>query len=220
MKNFGVRRTALSAVAVTAAGVMTLTGCQNGEDGGGAAPSAPASSPASQPSQSAQPGASAGAGGSAGAAGTAKQGQTFRIGEPAQVPFSYGSNKGGQIELTVTAIEQGKPEDLAPLKLGDQVNGKVPYYIRYSVKNTGTTDLSYSSVGHIKGHLGDGSAAQDLAIIGKFEKCPNESLPKGFTNGQTQTSCAVALAPSASTKVASAEYWGEPYGLGKGLIWK
>ncbi|MFB7467959.1 hypothetical protein ACFCZ1_31455 [Streptomyces sp. NPDC056224] len=231
MSTISMRRTTLGAVGLAVAGTLALTGCKNGNEELPAQPSAPTSSaaPSEQPSQPAQPSTSGSpsAGGygdaPAGAAGTAKSGQTFKLGEAATVPFSYGSNKGGQIALTVTAIEQGSPSDLDALKLGDKVSGKVPYYIRYTVKNTGTTDLSFSSVGHIKGLLGDGSEAQGLSVIGKFEKCPNESLPKGFTNGQTQTSCAVALAPSAQTKVSAAEYWGEPYNSlsnNKGLVWK
>ncbi|MBW5486068.1 hypothetical protein [Streptomyces bambusae] len=225
MSKFGVRKSAQGVIAVAAAGILTLTGCQNGEDQGGTGTAGPSTAPSStesgapsaQPTQSSQP-TTAAPGGAAG--GTAKAGQTLKLGEAAQFPFKYGTSTNGTIELTVTAIEQGKPEDLAPLKLGDKASGKVPYYIRYTVKNVGDTDLSYATVGHIKGHLGDGTDAQDLMIIGKFEKCDKSSLPKGFVKGQTQTSCAVALAPSATTKVASAEYWGDPFTLGKGLTWK
>lgn len=222
-----MRKTTLVAAGLAVAGTLALTGCKNGNEDPLPVQTAPSSA---QPSASASPEPSsepssgpATSGAPAGAAGTAKSGQTFRIGETARVPFSYGSNKGGTIDLTVTAIEQGNPADLDALKLGDQVKGKIPYYIRYSVENVGSTDLSYSSVGHMRGLLGDGTEAQGLSIIGTFEKCPNNSLPKGFTNGQKQTSCAVALAPSAQTKVGSAEYWGEPYNSlkdAKGLIWK
>ncbi|MFD8416322.1 hypothetical protein ACFV2Q_32045 [Streptomyces sp. NPDC059650] len=224
-----MRRTTTGVIGLAVAGTLSLTGCKNGNEEIPAAPSAPASSapsaPAEQPS-SAAPSSPSGYGSSApaaGAAGQAKSGQQFKLGETATVPFDYGSTKGGTIALTVTAIEQGNPADLEVFKLGDQVKGKVPYYIRYSVKNVGTTDLSFASVGHIKGLLGDGSEAGKLAVIGKFDKCPAESLPKGFTNGQTQTGCAVALAPSADTKVSGAEYWGDPYNSlskGKGLVWK
>ncbi|MEU8772239.1 hypothetical protein [Streptomyces sp. NPDC048606] len=237
MSTISMRKTTLASVGLAVAGTLVLTGCKDGNEelspaqpsaaasaGQSSAPSDPAAQPAGSAAPSTGASASAPAGGAeAGAGGTAKSGQTFKIGEAATVPFSYGNNKGGQIALAVTAIEQGDPADLDVLKLGDKVKGMIPYYIRYSVKNTGTTDLSYSSVGHIKGLLGDGSEAQGVSIIGKFEKCPNESLPKGFTNGKTQTSCAVALAPSAQTKVSGAEYWGDPYNSlnkNKGLVWK
>ncbi|MDX3539162.1 hypothetical protein PV721_33540 [Streptomyces sp. MB09-01] len=231
MSTISMRTTTLGAVVLAVAGTLALTGCKNGNEelapaqpSGSASAGAPTPSP-DGPSASASPSATGpttgGSEAPAGANGTAKSGQTFKIGEAAEIPFSYGSNKGGQIALTVTAIEQGNPADLDVLKLGDKVKGMIPYYIRYSVKNTGTTDLSHSSVTQVKGLLGDGTEAQRLSIIGKFEKCPNESLPKGFVNGQTQTSCAVALAPSAQTKVTAAEYWGNPYSYpNKGLVWK
>ncbi|MFF4183467.1 hypothetical protein ACFYZ9_09775 [Streptomyces sp. NPDC001691] len=218
-----MRRTTYGAIGVAVVGVLALSGCQNNDDkGDGGKASNPPAAGSSQPSQPAQPSASAPAqgGGTAGGAGMAQAGQSFKIGEAAQIPFSYGTTTKGTIALTVTSIDQGQPGDLAPLKLGDQVKGKVPYYVRYSIKNTGTTDLAYASVGHIKGLLGDGTAAQDLMVIGSFDKCPSDSLPKGFTNGHTQTGCAVALAPSAATKVTSAEYWGDPFTLGKGITWK
>ncbi|MFJ3726598.1 hypothetical protein ACIPYQ_29100 [Streptomyces sp. NPDC090045] len=226
MSTISMRTTTLGAVVLAVAGTLALTGCKNGNEelppaqpSGSASAGAPSASPAA-PSGSASP-TTGGSEAPAGANGTAKSGQTFKIGEAAEIPFSYGSNKGGQIALTVTAIEQGDPADLDVLKLGDKVKGMIPYYIRYSVKNTGTTDLSHSSVTQVKGLLGDGTEAQRLSVIGKFEKCPTESLPKGFVNGQTQTTCVVALAPSAQTKVSAAEYWGNPYNYpNKGLVWK
>ncbi|MEU6866964.1 hypothetical protein ABZ924_27525 [Streptomyces sp. NPDC046876] len=225
-----MRRAATGVIGLAVAGTLTLTGCKNGNEETPAAPAAPASSApaADQSAAPASPSAPAGgygtdapaAGGAAGA--TAKSGQTFKLGETATIPFKSGS-KDGTLGLTVTAIEKGSPADLDALKLGDQVKGKVPYFIRYTVKNVGTTDLSFASVGHMKGLLGDNTEAQGVAVIGNFEKCPHESLPKGFTNGQSTNGCAIALAPSDQTKVASAEYWGDPYNSlskGKGLVWK
>ncbi|MEU3723049.1 hypothetical protein [Streptomyces sp. NPDC031705] len=236
-----MRRSTLAAAGLAVAGTLVLTGCKDGNEeipAAPAAPSAAASAPSpAQPVDPAAPSSPAGGyDGSAGASATpapggaaggavAKSGQAFRIGEAATVPFSYGSNKGGQLALAVTSIAQGDPADLEPLKLGDKVKGMIPYYISYTVKNTGTTDLSFSSVGHIKGLLGDGSEAQGVSVIGKFDKCKDNSLPKGFTNGQTQTNCVIALAPSAQTKVSGAEYWGDPYNNlssppQKALTWK
>ncbi|MFF1341472.1 hypothetical protein ACFVYT_26705 [Streptomyces sp. NPDC058290] len=221
-----MRRAATGVIGLAVAGTLTLTGCKNGNEE--VAP-AQSSAPAAQPSTpegygSAQPstGASTGGGGAAApSGGTAKAGQTFKIGEAAQFPFKSGSTTG-DITLTVTAVEQGQASDLDALKLGDKVKGMVPYFVRYTVKNVGTTDLSFSSVGHVKGTLSDGSEAQEVSVIGDYAKCPHESLPKGFTNGKTQTGCAIALAPSAQTKVAGAMYWGDPFGLaqGKALYWK
>ncbi|MEU6234045.1 hypothetical protein [Kitasatospora sp. NPDC047058] len=186
-------------------------------------PGAPATQPApASPSAPAAtgPAASAPAGGAPAPGGKdAAPGQVFKIGEAAQVPFTFGSSKG-TVSIAVTSVETGDPADLEALKLGDKAKGLVPYYIHYTVTNTGTTDLSNTSVDHVKGVLADGTEAQDLLVIGSFAKCPSPSLPRGFTAGQSAQSCAVALAPTAS-KVTGAEYWGNPYSLGKkAVLWK
>ncbi|MEV6974358.1 hypothetical protein [Kitasatospora sp. NPDC093806] len=181
-----------------------------------AAPSTPAATSAA-PSAPATPAAPSAppAGGA-----TAAPGTTFKIGEAAQVPFTFGSTKG-TVSLAVTSIQAGDPADLDPLKLGDKVKGMVPFYIRYTITNSGTTDLSNTSVDHIKGLLPDGSLAQEVSVIGEFAKCSSASLPRGFVPGQTAERCALAVAPNASVKVTGAQYWGSPYGQGKtGLNWK
>ncbi|MFI9720869.1 hypothetical protein ACIHFE_14640 [Streptomyces sp. NPDC052396] len=204
---------------LVAVGALALTGC-GPED----KPAQPASSSSASTNASAPTGANANPSSAAGAntgttGGEAQPGQTFKLGQAANVPFTYGKSKG-TIDLTVTSIDQGDPADLASLNLGDQVKGKVPFYIRYSVKNTGSSDLSFTTVDHIKGQLPDGTGAQDLLVIGDFAKCKTAELPSGFTTGKVAQGCAVSLAPSASVKVTSAEYWGDPFTLDKGLIWK
>ncbi|MER7754759.1 hypothetical protein [Kitasatospora sp. NPDC097643] len=177
-----------------------------------------ATAPATAPAPADTPTASAPTAGGGNAGPTAAPGQTYKIGEAATVPFTSGSTKG-TITLAVTSIDQGDPADLTEFKLGDKAKGLVPYYVHYKITNVGTTDLSFTSVDHMKGLLADGTEAQELMVIGNFAKCPSPSLPKGFTNGQSSTACAVALSPTAS-KVAGAEYWGSPYTLGKGVNWK
>ncbi|MFJ3790255.1 hypothetical protein [Kitasatospora sp. NPDC090091] len=234
-------RTAPAFIVLAAVGALALTACNDdsSSDAAQTAPptaAAPTSGPAAAPTTPAgqatpsTPAGSAGASspaapaptGSAPAAGGggpfATPGQTFKIGQPAQIQFTSGSTKG-TVALTVTSIDAGDPADLEPLKLGDKVKGLMPYYIRYSITNTGTTDLSHTSVDHMKGLLPDGTEAQEVMVIGNFAKCPSPSLPKGFTNGQTAQSCSLAVAPAA-TKVTGAEYWGSPYTLGKGVNWK
>ncbi|MFF7995701.1 hypothetical protein ACFZDG_38750 [Kitasatospora xanthocidica] len=235
MKLIRSNRHALALAALASVGALTMTACNDDASSSDAAttppaaPSAPATSAAASPSGGAiTPAAptSAPAGGSASGSAAAPApagsapagGTTVKIGDAVTIPFSSGSTKG-TIALAVTSIEKGDPADLASLKLGDKAKGLVPYYIHYKVTNAGSTDLSFTSVDHMKGLLADGTEAQELMVIGAFAKCKSESLPKGFTNGQSATSCAVAMSPEAST-VAGAEYWGDPYTLGKGLKWK
>ncbi|WP_329562964.1 hypothetical protein [Kitasatospora sp. NBC_01266] len=225
-------------IGLATVGVFALTGCGPDEvtsttppasaaASGGfkdttAKPSAPASggaTKAAKPTTSAAPTATADTGGGGDDGKVATAGQSFKIGQTAQLPFVYGDTKG-TIALTVTTIEAGDPADLASLKLGDQVSGKIPYYIRYTIKNVGSTDLSFSTVDHMTGLLPDGTQGQDVMVIGEFDKCKTDSLPSGFTNGQTAQGCAVVLAPSPAVKITTAQYWGEPFSLEKGLTWK
>lgn len=221
MKTVRSSRRALALASMAAVGALTLTACN--DDAGAAdtpttppATGAPATAAASPTAAATTPAASGSA--SAPAGGAPAAGTTLKLGESATIPFSSGSTKG-TIALAVTSIEKGDPADLAPLNLGDKAKGLVPYYIHYKVTNAGSTDLAYTSVNHMKGLLADGTEAQELMVIGSFPKCKSESLPKGFTNGQSATSCAVAMSPEAS-RIAGAEYWGDPYTLGKGLNWK
>ncbi|RKT16297.1 hypothetical protein BX285_0632 [Streptomyces sp. 1114.5] len=234
MKLIRTHRHALALASLAAVGTLTLTACNDDASSSdtattpSTAPSAPATGAASPSSGAITPAAptSAPAGGAASgsaaapapAGPTAAPGTTVKVGDAVTIPFSSGSTKG-TIALSVTSIEKGDPADLASLNLGDKAKGLVPYYIHYKVTNAGSTDLSFTSVDHMKGLLADGTEAQDLLIIGSFPKCKSDSLPKGFTNGQSATSCAVAMSPEAS-KVAGAEYWGDPYTLGKGVNWK
>ncbi|MFF2195043.1 hypothetical protein [Streptomyces sp. NPDC058157] len=235
MSSISMRKTTLVAAGLAVASSLVLTGCKDGnEEALPAAPSAPASQssapggyatpPAGAPSSPAAGGYDGASGAPAGGGGAvATSGQSFKIGQAATVPFTSGS-KSGQLALTVTSIEAGNPADLASLNVGDKVKGQTPFYIHYTAKNTGTTDLSFTSVGHMKGVLDGGAESGVLLVAGKFDKCPSESLPSGFTNGKTQASCAIALAPTGA-KVTGAEYWGDPYNnlskpAQKGLTWK
>ncbi|MEV7020525.1 hypothetical protein [Kitasatospora sp. NPDC093558] len=231
-------RTSLRALAgLAVVGVLTLTACNDDSSSSDktktAAPAAPttaapattAAVPSATPSAAAPstpaaaPTSSAPAAGAGAAAGAdAPAGTTAKIGDTLQVPFSSGSTKG-TISMTVTAIDQGTQADLDSLKLGDKAAGMVPYYIRYKFTNVGTTDLSNTTLTHLRGILADGSGAQGVAIFTSFPKCTAKPMPPGFTNGQSAEGCFVSLAPSAS-KVAGAEYSAEPYTIGKGVVWK
>ncbi|MER7771414.1 hypothetical protein [Kitasatospora sp. NPDC096140] len=237
MKPIRNNRRALALAALAAVGALTMTACNDDASSSDtattppAAPSAPSASATGAPSPSGgaiTPAAptSAPAGGAASgsaaapapAGSTPAPGTTVKVGDAVTIPFTSGSTSG-TIALAVTSIEKGDPADLTSLNLGDKAKGLVPYYIHYKVTNAGSSDLSFTSVNHMKGLLADGTEAQELMIIGSFAKCKSDSLPKGFTNGQSATSCAVAMSPEAS-KVAGAEYWGDPYTLGKGVNWK
>ncbi|MFD8788650.1 hypothetical protein [Kitasatospora sp. NPDC059599] len=235
MKPIRSNRRVLALAALAAVGTLTMTACNDDAASSDTAATTPPAAPSAAATDAPSPSGgaitpaaptSAPAGGAASgtaaapapAGATAAPGTTVKVGDAVTMPFSSGSTKG-TIALAVTSIEKGDPADLTSLNLGDKAKGLVPYYIHYKITNAGSTDLSFTSVNHMKGLLADGTEAQDLLIIGAFPKCKSDSLPKGFTNGQSSTSCAVAMSPEAS-KVAGAEYWGDPYTLGKGVNWK
>ncbi|MDI2124698.1 hypothetical protein [Yinghuangia seranimata] len=237
MRIMRTRKSVAGMAGLVVAGALVMTGC-NGDkkddkaDKSGASsapaaasPGAASSSAGSTPSATGAPAGSSAPGGdasgSSGAGGTAKGGQVFKIGEAATIDFRSGSTTG-TVAMTVTSIDMGASADLDALKLtGDSAKGKVPYYVKYTLTNTGTTDLSYTSAGMMHGLMADGRMAQPLIVMGgNFPKCPNPSAPKGFTKGQSYQTCVVALVPE-GMKVAGAEWSGEPYsgGPGKGVDW-
>jgi hypothetical protein len=147
------------------------------------------------------------------------EGTELAIGDGASFPFDYGDSSG-EIEMAVTAIEEGSASDLDALDLGDEAAGMTPYYLRSTITNVGDSELSFVSPNSLKGVLPDGGHATDVSIIGDFAPCPNESSPSDFTNGDSYETCSVVLVND-SQELAGAQYWGEPYGLmnNEGLYW-
>lgn len=223
MRNTATQRATWTAIGWAAAGAFVLSGCHGSDgdsDAAGTTPP-PATTATSQPAAPATTPATTAAASGGGAPVTgaqAKPGQLFPIGKPATVPFASGSTKG-TVAIAVTSIAKGSAADLKALGLGDRVKGMVPYYIHYTVKNLGAKDLSFTSASHIRGLLADGSEAQDVSVIGDFAKCPSDSAPSGFTTGHSYATCALALAPNTTAKVAGAEWWDDPYSLGQGVEW-
>jgi hypothetical protein len=178
------------------AAVLALQGCSTGTGGTPAPASAGPTSPTA-PSPSATAAAPAG--------DFTKQGSKLKLGDKAVVPFKA-TGKTGAIGITVKSIDKGTESDLASLDLGDKVKGMSPYYVRVTVSNESGTDFAYSSVSLLRGTLAGGEAAQDVSVIGKFEKCDNGSADKSFTSkGATYDTCVLTLAQG-TPPVIGAEY--------------
>jgi hypothetical protein len=197
-----MRNRVLEFLGVSAA-VLALAGCA-GETNG--TPSAADGAPApSQAKTSAAPSSADAPAGQSSAGSFTKQGTKLKLGEKATVPFKSES-KTGAIGVTVKAIEKGAEADLAPLDLGDKAKGMTPYYVRVTVSDESGTDFSYSSLGLMDALLPDGSEAQQVSVIGTFDKCDSGDAGKDFTTkGATYESCVLALAPG-STAVTGASY--------------
>ncbi|NUS57594.1 MAG: hypothetical protein HOV66_22460 [Streptomycetaceae bacterium] len=245
MNVFRTRRSVAAIAGLVVAGSLVLTGCNdskknsgeknnpdpgppsgvstaaasNGSSAGSAAgSSAGSSSVPTAPTSAANGGGSGSDSGSGGAA--VKPGTVLKLGQAATLDYVSGSKKS-TISINVTSIDAGSPADLSSLKLtGGSVQGMTPFYIKYTVTNAGTTDLSYSSASSMHGLLADGGMANPLILFGgSIPQCADSTAPSGFTQGKSYQTCVIALAPTGS-KVAGAEWIGEPYEkLHDGVSW-
>jgi len=209
----------LGLLGTVAVATTLLTGCADD----GASPtlaSAPASRTAtSSTSPSIEPSEPASSSTTATTIATTVPGSALALGEKAVVNFKTGTNEG-ILGITVTAIEKGVHEDLAPLQLGEKANGQVPYYIRATVSNEGGDDMSFTPAPGLSGLLPDGTGAGRVSIIGDFEKCPNTSAPKDFNSkGTSYETCELAVAPEATSVASAAFDEGDQY-QGAALTWK
>lgn len=112
----------------------------------------------------------------------------------------------------MTSVDAGTPADLEVFQLGDAAAGFTPYFIRIRVTNVTGGPFAYISLGLTTPVLGDGSAAQDLAVIYDYPKCPNEAADEAFaTAGATFETCRVGLA-GPGAEVTGLAYRGSAYG--------
>lgn len=205
-----IRATTATLTSLIAASALALSACgddptmEKVTDGTASteATETPSEEPSTEPTESESADTGAAPTGDVTAPGT-----ELAIGEGATVPFESGNDGSGVIEIVVDEIAEGKPADLAPLDLGDQAKGLVPYYINLTVTGVSGSDTlqNYSVNEDVEGLLPDGSEAQALSIIGSWEPCDNESFPGDFADGTSFTTCIPYLAPEAS-EVAGAQY--------------
>lgn len=245
MNVFRTRRSVAATAGLVVAGSLVLTGCNDSKKSGektnpdsgppsgvstaaasnspsaagaSAGSSAGSSSAATAPTSGANGGGSGSDSGSGGAA--VKPGTVLKLGQAATLDYVSGSKKS-TISINVTSIDAGSPADLSSLKMsGGSVQGMTPFYIKYTVTNAGTTDLSYSSASSMHGLMADGGMANPLILFGgSLPQCADNTAPSGFTQGKSYQTCVIALAPTGS-KVAGAEWTGEPYEkLHDGVSW-
>lgn len=145
---------------------------------------------------------------------TAPPGTTLVFGRPAVVRATT-ANRTGQLTITVTGITKGRPADLAALDLGDQVEGRTPYYLRFTVTNSGTTDFSFSSFdGGFGAQLADGSPAEPIYVVGRFPPCGATDVGRNFVHGHVAKGCKPFLA-GAGTSITRGTFKGLDDGAGQ-----
>lgn len=127
------------------------------------------------------------------------QGTELAMGDKAIVPFRAGGEKG-MVGVTITKIDKGAAADLAPLNLGAQADGYVPYYIRITVTNETGGDWGGTSLVSLTGLLADGNEAGGVYSVPKsFTQCGKGSAGDDFVAvGASYETCSLALAPEAA----------------------
>ena len=133
-------------------------------------------------------------------------GTQLKIGETATIP--QGKNDV-PVTMTVSSITKGSYADLSHLKDADKYKGYTPYYVHYTMTGTeASKELGYHLINYVRPVLPDGRNAGSLVIIGKFDKCDGNSMPKDFGPGQTSTDCDIAMVPDGQ-ELGGAEF--SPY---------
>ncbi|MEU6390195.1 hypothetical protein [Streptomyces sp. NPDC046939] len=132
-----------------------------------------------------------------------------RQGDTIAVRWDAGKDDGGVLELPATLkyVREGDPADLAGLGLDEDQEGRVPYYVAISYRNTGGKDLypgqstsvrlltaSGQQLGGAPGHLLDRP---------EVTGCPKADLSDTWAApGATVTQCTVHLAAKGDEPVA------------------
>jgi hypothetical protein len=120
-----------------------------------------------------------------------KAGETLKLGDPAYVAYQPNPQRTGSVlELTVSAVQQGRIRDLAAYQLSAETKKSTPYYVKVTVKNAGTGDLSRTGI-PLYAVDSSNSLNQQTSFNNTFATCPSQALPAGFTGGKTVSTCLV-----------------------------
>lgn len=122
-------------------------------------------------------------------------GGVYKYGEAAAV---QGTDPGPSTPFSanvMVTLEEGKAADLQGIDLDAQSKASVPYYLRYTAANVGTTAVSAASVDvHFTVLNEAGDAASKLLPLGRFEKCRSVK-PDQFRPGDTFSGCRIYMIP-------------------------
>ncbi len=123
-----------------------------------------------------------------------KAGTTLDFGEPATVAYEPNSRRSSVLSVTVESVKAGQIKDFAAYQLDKRTSASKPYYVRVSVKNVGTGDLSRAGI-PLLALDSRNTLIQSSSFNNTFEKCPSTPLPAGFVADQKMRGCLVYLVP-------------------------
>ncbi len=129
-----------------------------------------------------------------------KAGTELAFTQPALVAYEPNTQRSSVLSLSVDSVQVGKLSDFAAYQLDDRTKKSKPYYVKVSVKNVGSGDLSRAAV-PLYAVDNRNALIQQSTFNNNFAKCPSPSLPAGFVQGQSFQGCLVYLVPDAGTLV-------------------
>jgi hypothetical protein len=121
-------------------------------------------------------------------------GTELRFGEPAAVAYEPNTQRSSVISLSVDSAQEGRIADFAAYQLDDRTKKSRPYYVRVTVKNVGTGDLSRAAI-PLLAVSDKNTQYQPSSFNNSFARCPSLPLPAGFVGGQAFKGCLVYLIP-------------------------
>jgi hypothetical protein len=127
-----------------------------------------------------------------------KAGSALKFGEEAVVAYEPNTQRSSVLSLTVNSVQLGKLADFGAYQLDDRTKRSRPYYVRVSVKNVGTGDLSGMAVPVYAVDQTD-TLIQQSSFNNSFARCPSLPLPGGFGAGKTMQDCLVYFVPNGGT---------------------
>ena len=127
-----------------------------------------------------------------------KAGTALTFGQAAVVAYEPNTQRSSVLSLTVSSVQAGALADFAAYQLDDRTKKSHPYYVRVSVKNVGTGDLSRMAVPLYAVDQTD-TLIQQSTFNNSFAKCPSLPLPAGFGAGRSVQGCLVYFVPNGGT---------------------
>ena len=121
-------------------------------------------------------------------------GTELDFGEPATVAYEPNTKRSTVLSLSVASVQAGRISDFAAYQLDAATKKSRPYYVRFSVKNVGTGDVSSTAVPLLAVDERN-TLIQPSSFNNTFTKCPSKPLPAGFTEGKTFSGCLAYLVP-------------------------
>lgn len=130
-------------------------------------------------------------------------GAELEFGDAARVPWSPKQKLDGEVEITVTKVEQAPMKAFEGFKLTKQQKKGAAYYVHAKVENLSEENLSGFT---LPLYLDDGSETiyPPVTIPAAFDSCAPRTLPEKFKAGKKAKVCMVFLsAPNAQLRAVA-----------------